>query len=200
MFLPLLVSLASLFLALLMTGESSLATRWSALNSGIEGHHFASLYGMGAGLMLASTGLLFLFRYSTRLRSKQAQFTIRASVAMQWIAVALFLGVFVSNYLNWGTSPDLRLGVLAGGGLGTLALLVWRQAQAKRFVPPSSELGSDDRWRWGIFYVDRDDPALFVQSRCGSGYSLNYGRMMAWPIAAAIVVYLVAMLFMIPHR
>jgi uncharacterized membrane protein len=119
---------------------------------------------------------------------------------MQWVGAALILGVFASNYLNLSPSRDLRLGIVTGMSIGSLILVVWRQARSKRFVPPSPELGGDDRWRWGIFYVDRNDPALFVQSRCGTGYSLNYGRVMAWPIAAALVVYFVAMLFMFPNH
>lgn len=96
-----------------MTGESSLAARWLALNTAIERHHFASLYGMATGMLLAATGLLLVFRYSTRVRSKQAQFTIRASVAMQWISVTLFSGIFISNYLNLAASPDMKWGVFS---------------------------------------------------------------------------------------
>jgi uncharacterized membrane protein len=64
----------------------------------------------------------------------------------------------------------------------------------------SSEVGGDDRWRWGLFYVDRTDPALFVQSRSDAGYRLNYGRMAAWPISRGLVAYVVGMLFFLPHH
>jgi uncharacterized membrane protein len=42
-------------------------------------------------------------------------------------------------------------------------------------------------WR-GIFYADRDDPALFVPKRYGTGYTLNFGR----PAAVVIMVLIAA--------
>jgi uncharacterized membrane protein len=50
-----------------------------------------------------------------------------------------------------------------------------------------------------LFYVDRNDPALFVQSRCGAGYTLNYGRVAAWPISVGLLAYVVGVLFFLPH-
>jgi len=84
--------------------------------------------------------------------------------------------------------------------VSAFGLMSLNQTRAKRFVPPAVELGADDRWRWGLFYVDRTDPALFIQSRCGAGYTLNYGRFAAWPISIGVVGYLIGTLaFLGPH-
>ena len=40
----------------------------------------------------------------------------------------------------------------------------------------------ESRWKAGIFYVNPDDPALFVQKRFGIGYTLNFGRPLSWLI------------------
>lgn len=46
----------------------------------------------------------------------------------------------------------------------------------------------DDRfWKAGLFYVNRDDPALAVGARFGVGWTLNFGNRAAWLIIAGIV-------------
>jgi uncharacterized membrane protein len=46
----------------------------------------------------------------------------------------------------------------------------------------------DDRlYRWGLFYFNRDDPALFVPKRFGIGWTLNMARPLAWVMLAATV-------------
>lgn len=35
-------------------------------------------------------------------------------------------------------------------------------------------------YRWGMFYVNAEDPRLWVPKRLGSGKTLNYGRPAAW--------------------
>lgn len=52
----------------------------------------------------------------------------------------------------------------------------------------------DDRhWKFGIFYVNREDPALFLEKRFGVGWTINLARPLAWIlflgiIASAIVI------------
>lgn len=39
----------------------------------------------------------------------------------------------------------------------------------------------DDRfWKGGIFYVNKDDPSVFVEKRFGVGWSVNFARPLAW--------------------
>jgi uncharacterized membrane protein len=38
----------------------------------------------------------------------------------------------------------------------------------------------DQLWKGGLFYVNRDDPALVVGARFGVGWALNYGNPLAW--------------------
>lgn len=45
----------------------------------------------------------------------------------------------------------------------------------------------DDRfWKGGLFYANRDDPALVDGARFGFGWALNYGNPVAWLIIAAL--------------
>ncbi|WP_281885000.1 DUF1648 domain-containing protein [Paenibacillus sp. YYML68] len=45
---------------------------------------------------------------------------------------------------------------------------------------------ADDRyWRWGIFYVNPQDPSIFVEKRVGVGWTLNLGRTAGWIVLVA---------------
>ena len=50
--------------------------------------------------------------------------------------------------------------------------------------------GSDDdaRWKAGVFYVDADDPSVFVPKRFGIGWTVNYGNWRSWLVLAALVL------------
>ena len=179
---------------------NGLSAGWSALNDTFDKQGDAFLLGMGSGLLAAATGLLLLFRTSVRLRTRMAQYTVRSSMFMEWVGAAMLIGMLVSNRYGVVISRGFGKGVVAIALAATLAVNLWNQARSKQFVPPPVEVGGDDRWRWGLFYVDRGDPALFVQSRCGAGYTLNYGRVAAWPISLGLVAYLVVVLFFLPHH
>jgi hypothetical protein len=42
-------------------------------------------------------------------------------------------------------------------------------------------------WRFGIIYADRADHRLIVRQRSGLGWTLNFGRPLAWVILAAFI-------------
>jgi uncharacterized membrane protein len=172
---------------------------WTALNARLD-EHGAGIFGLSLGLQTSATLLLLALKSSVRLRTRMARYSVRASAVLQWVGATLFVatlwltsrGVVVSR-----TAEKTGFAVIIAAALATM---LWNQRRSAEFVPPSVELGADDRWRWGLFYADRNDPALFVQSRCGAGYSLNYGRALAWPIAACLAAYFLAMLFLVPHH
>lgn len=183
--------------ALLLTRKDlDVPLAWSAWTASVEARHLDGLFGMSLGLMSAGTVLLLTLRSSVRLRTRMAQYSVRASVVVEWIGLVLLLAVLGCNYLGRSLNQQTFRMSLIVGVVAALGITVWNQARAKRFVPPPVELGADDRWRWGLFYVDREGPALLVQSRCGAGYTLNYGRILAWPISFAVVAYFIAMLFL----
>ena len=39
-------------------------------------------------------------------------------------------------------------------------------------------------WKYGLFYFNPDDPALFVEKRVGIGYTVNFAHVSAWIIMA----------------
>ena len=199
--LPIGVCAAALGVAVLLAAHGGgLKAGWIALGNSMDGQGDPFLLGLGSGMLAAAAGLLLVFRSSARLRTKMAQYTVRSSISMEWISAAMLIAVLVCNSLGVALSRGVGRAAVAVALVVVLGTQVWNQARSKRFVLPPVELGADDRWRWGLFYVDRSDPALFVQSRCGAGYTLNYGRMAAWPISLGVVAYVVGMLFFLPHH
>nr|BBH94967.1 hypothetical protein KTA_31660 [Thermogemmatispora argillosa] len=62
----------------------------------------------------------------------------------------------------------------------------------------------DDRyWKAGFFYVNRDDPALFVERRVGVGWTVNMGHPLGIGLVIslllAVVVVLLGLLLLGPH-
>jgi uncharacterized membrane protein len=46
----------------------------------------------------------------------------------------------------------------------------------------------DDRlWKAGLFYVNRDDPAIMIGARFSAGWTFNFGNPVAWLIIAGII-------------
>lgn len=53
---------------------------------------------------------------------------------------------------------------------------------------PGAVNRDDDRlYRWGLFYVNRDDPAVLVPKRFGVGWTLNLARPATWLIVVAVL-------------
>ncbi len=55
---------------------------------------------------------------------------------------------------------------------------------------PSDRL-ADRYWRFGVLYVNRDDPALIVERRYGFGWTLNFGNPLSWLVVAGLVAVVV---------
>lgn len=70
------------------------------------------------------------------------------------------------------------------------ALLLLAVSLIPFFASPR-ERTSDEFWR-GVFYVNRDDPALFVPKRYGIGYTLNFGNRWSWFVMALILILVLA--------
>ncbi|MDO5068503.1 MAG: DUF5808 domain-containing protein [Propionibacteriaceae bacterium] len=69
--------------------------------------------------------------------------------------------------------------------LASLIPMIWlvfdvaAQQRASRAVAevPGPESPDDDRfWKWGLFYINHDDPRMFVPKRSGVGYDSNLGH------------------------
>ena len=196
--LPALLASLAYGTALWRTGATGVAARATAAMQAVERHGPANLFGMGVGMLLTACVMLLAIRSSARLRTRLAQNVVRAMFALNIVGAVLICFALAMSLGN-ATLTHMQANVVNGAiTAAALCFALWNQSRARRFVPAAVEMGADDRWRWGLFYVDRNDPALFVQSRCGAGYGLNYGKRLAWPITAAFFAYMVLVLFVLP--
>jgi uncharacterized membrane protein len=47
---------------------------------------------------------------------------------------------------------------------------------------PVGDRTQDKYWKLGVFYFNRDDPAVVIEKRFGLGYTLNFARPITWII------------------
>lgn len=65
---------------------------------------------------------------------------------------------------------------------------------------PVGDRTEDRCWKLGLFYVNHDDPAVFVEKRFGIGYTLNFGHAGAWIVIGALVAVTVLIILLVPSQ
>ncbi len=140
-------------------------------------------------------------------RSVEAQDAFRATMAnvCSWPALLIcgFMAVLSVQVVRIGLSEirSLGVGVWVMAGivfaffLGNLIRIVKGYGQGGALMergsveaPLTNGLADNTHWVWGLFYVDRDDPSIMVESRFGIGYTLNYGNRKSILIVATFLV------------
>jgi uncharacterized membrane protein len=91
--------------------------------------------------------------------------------------------------------------LLLAGVLISVAALIWMGQGGNRLAgpdresitaPPAGDRRTDACWKWGMFYVNPDDPAIFIEKRFGIGYTLNFGNPWAWAAIALLAPSLIS--------
>jgi uncharacterized membrane protein len=80
----------------------------------------------------------------------------------------------------------------------TVAVMIWftRHNSPAEDGPVIGDRTPDENWIWGgIFYWNREDPALIVEKRFGIGYTLNMARPAAWILVSVTLAPLVCRMF-----
>lgn len=105
-----------------------------------------------------------------------------------------FLGV---SALVWGLFPAVGptlalLTIVPILGIVGAVLLIVRATPSQATAPHGNSGGyvnrdDDAYWRGGMFYTNRDDPALFVPKRFGIGWTINFAHPAAWLLLIVIV-------------
>jgi uncharacterized membrane protein len=100
------------------------------------------------------------------------------------LAFTVIIIVLMMRFGQGGT----RLAGSAGAGAGAMA--------------PVGDRTPDKYWKLGLIYINRDDPALFVEKRFGIGFTLNFGHPGVWVFLAVLVAVFVAIILIVPshHR
>ncbi|MGH9430637.1 MAG: DUF5808 domain-containing protein [Terriglobia bacterium] len=79
-------------------------------------------------------------------------------------------------------------------------------SSARKFRPaasPQTELEKSRQnrryWKAGMFYVNREDPSIFVEKIEGVGYTLNFGHPAAWLFFAVLLFLPLAIALLLSH-
>ena len=135
-------------------------------------------------------------------RFRQATANYLALVVIVMTAMLTLMSIFAVRTalgLAAGMPPALLavvvvlLALSVGGGL-FIALRYGqggaRLERAAAAAPLTNGLADNSRWVLGVFYVNRDDPSIFVEKRFGIGYTMNFGN----PKAIALFLALLAVI------
>jgi len=170
---------------------------------------------MGVGL---SGMVFFIARAKRAVRFPQTQVSADAQRRFRQ-AVARFMGgiaLLVTAMLTLMSISSIRVGLgLAAGlspfamafGFGLVALGIGgtlylafhfgqggaRLEGAAGNAPLTDGLADNRHWVLGSFYINRDDPSIFVEHRFGFGYTINFGN---WKAVALLVGFLGTILVM----
>jgi uncharacterized membrane protein len=186
--------------ALLAIGAVWLYLRFDELPARIPIHwnwrgepdRFVSRTVPGAALpLLLGTAICVLMLAMQRgLRRNTPRGDMRAP-SIKLVLAGEYLGalVCVATLAASVTGGRLLWLALALGVGGAVSLLGYALVAARR--APKEPLRNPAAWR-GLFYFDRDDPALFVPKRVGLGYTFNFGH----PGAIVLVVLLLLVPFL----
>ena len=140
-------------------------------------------------LILASVGALLLSR-SHAADAADAPDMIAASTAVEAIALVGFVWVAFQAY---AAAALVDMWERGSAGLGdwysrltaagaVLSIVIAYRAHRRLGCPAPREF-VPEHWRFGQLYKNPSDPALFVPTRDGSRWTLNFGR----PVAAALL-------------
>ncbi|MGH9455151.1 MAG: DUF5808 domain-containing protein, partial [Terriglobia bacterium] len=75
--------------------------------------------------------------------------------------------------------------------------------KSRHDASPQTELEKNRQnrryWKAGMFYVNREDPSIFVEKIEGVGYTLNFGHPAAWLFFAVLLFLPLAIALLVSH-
>ena len=158
--------------------------RWVARNP-------SAVYGM-IGVIGLLCAMMLLIRYGVRHWSRrvaiegpaaQAETRFRRLVSGLLIAVE-YLMVTIAWVALFATAQGaVILGIATVVLAVFLIFVLLRAGQGGNRMAPGGPVGDrtpDACWKWGMFYINPCDPALFVEKRFGIGYTVNLGNRWSW--------------------
>jgi len=131
-----------------------------------------------------------------RFRQAVTRFIGGMAVLLTCMLAAMSIGVIQTGLgraggLSWIVMVlSVGMAVFALGGVLYIALRYGqggaRLEREAGNAPLTNGLADNRHWVLGTFYVNRDDPSIFVERRFGFGYTINFGN---WKAVAFFVVF-----------
>lgn len=117
-------------------------------------------------------------------------------LAVMSLALNVMMTIIVVETVPDGELSDTVFGVtLASFMVTTLLVCLWSVRAGQRLPPEiaatAGELEDPDEdhfWKWGVFYVNKDNPNMLVEKRQGFGQTVNFARWEVWLLAAILLL------------
>jgi uncharacterized membrane protein len=162
---------------------------WNAANQA-DGWADKSPHAVYAPLLIGGGMLLFVLLiglgvfYGSR-RGPQRLAVMKMLVAAMYVLAVMFTATALLPLVHF--APML---LLIPTGIFVVVVLVWSYRLVHDPNMPA-DATPDACWYLGSFYVNRQDPAIFVQKRIGFGYTFNMGNPLAWVLVGTMVAGMV---------
>lgn len=180
--------LTTLFLAACMTFvHASIASskRWASPDAPAVSAYAYAAYARVQSIVVVVAGLIFCASMGLMsLCMVHPDWAIAWSVLMSIEAVGMVLAFLVVavRYGQGGSRLAARL--VSSAAAGTI-----KDGAASQSVAGAPMQRDDDRyWKAGVFYVNRNDPAIFLPKRFGVGWTFNMGNPVAWLVFIGFMV------------
>jgi uncharacterized membrane protein len=127
-----------------------------------------------------SEGMLFLFLMLFAAVMLGSRRNIRRSAMPGIFVVAMYL--LAVMFTGIGLIPIIQVPPFAYMGITLAFVLAALVIGYRRNAGPRApvEATPDECWTLGSFYVNSNDPAIFVQRRIGFGYTINFGNVWSY--------------------
>lgn len=180
-------------------GIDGQANGWSERT--VMGVYGALFVGAAISLAMLAFGWLTL-RWARRVHASGSAAEADVARERRFLLMLLFTEYFLAVILSWvallpvrplpnlSPSPAVPLGMVIGLLLVLILLFLLHRPVEPAPTAGTATVGdrTEDRyWKAGVFYVNPNDPALFVEKRFGIGYTINMGHWAAWVIFSAIL-------------
>lgn len=137
-------------------------------------------------------------KQSKRFRRAWSIYFLITSIALQLLLMLTNLfSLFFANDegLSW---MGIVIGVFVFGIVGYSIFLTWKYGQGgeklvysqiKELSDEVTEVDEEKYWKWGVFYYNPEDPAIFVEKRFGIGSTFNMARWQTWVAIGGLVLF-----------
>jgi uncharacterized membrane protein len=122
-------------------------------------------------MIFAVTMLSLLFLYINLIIFQVVQLSGKSIIIMIFIIIIILVDVFIG------------LSIYTGQGGSRLKIKDTEVAPGKML-----DRNDDNHWKFGIFYINKDDPTIFIEKRFGVGWTVNFGRPQGILLAVGVVV------------
>lgn len=126
--------------------------------------------------------------------------SITSTILISFLHLTSFSPSFNHSVLMIAAPIGFLVAILLATGL--YAVKIGQGGSRIRLVEEEAKEGvtdvDDDRfWKLGIFYVNLNDPSVFVEKRFGVGWSINYGNWISYCVILLPVILIVTIAILI---